>query len=102
MAFYRADDRRASKASVGIIPAEGAEPAHSSGGSPTTMTLREEVAIATAIGAFIVQHGAKTVVMSDRIIGGPHEDGIDYPHGQTCPVCPFRATRDRWTGDSGH
>jgi hypothetical protein len=42
--------------------------------------------------------GAKTVVMADRIIGCPHEEGVDYPDGEKCPSCPFWATRDRWSG----
>jgi hypothetical protein len=46
-----------------------------------------------------VIHGAKPVVMSDGIIGCPHEEGIDYPDGQVCPQCPYWAHRDRWTGD---
>ena len=39
------------------------------------------------------------VVMSDRIIGCPQEEGVDYPLGHACPRCPFWAHRDRWTGD---
>jgi hypothetical protein len=38
-----------------------------------------------------------SVVMADRIIGCPHEEGIGY-EGATCPACPFWAGRDRWTG----
>jgi hypothetical protein len=52
--------------------------------------------------AFIEQHTAKTVVVADRIIGCPHEEGIDYPEGKQCPACPFWASRDRWTGDVVH
>ena len=44
---------------------------------------------------------AKSVVMTDRIIGCPHEEGIDY-EGATCPACPFWAGRDRWTGERLH
>jgi len=35
--------------------------------------------------------------MVDRIIGCPHEEGIDYPLGRTCPRCPFWAGIDRFT-----
>jgi len=44
-----------------------------------------------------IDTGAKSVVMTDRIIGCPHEEGIDY-EGSTCPDCPFWVGRDRWTG----
>jgi hypothetical protein len=40
----------------------------------------------------------KSVVVADRIIGCPHEEGVDYPNGTKCPSCPFWDTRDRWTG----
>jgi hypothetical protein len=30
-------------------------------------------------------------VAPNRIIGCPHEEGIDYPLGRTCPQCPFWA-----------
>jgi hypothetical protein len=39
--------------------------------------------------------------MVDRIIGCLHEEGIDY-HGPTCPLYPFWAGRDRWTGERVH
>ena len=42
--------------------------------------------IATEILTFINGAGVKTVAMTDRIIGCPHEEGIDY-EGPTCPRC---------------
>jgi len=51
--------------------------------------------------AFIDAAGAKSIVMTDRIIGCPHEEGIDYQE-PTCPLCPFWAGRDRWTGKRLH
>ena len=33
----------------------------------------------------------------DRIIGCPHEEGIDYPMGRACPWCIFWAGIDRFT-----
>jgi hypothetical protein len=38
------------------------------------------------------------MIVSDRIIGFSHEEGVDYPDGQKCPHCPFWATHDRWSG----
>lgn len=51
--------------------------------------------IAAKIQQFIVQHSAKNVVMTDGVIGCPHEEGIDYPEGEDCPFCPF------WQGKQG-
>jgi len=36
---------------------------------------------------FIRSHGVRSVVMSDRIMDCPHEEGIDYPE---CPGPPKR------------
>ena len=49
---------------------------------------------------FIKENEAKSVVMADRIIGCPHEEGVDYPGGSKCPKCPFWAIRDRFTGET--
>jgi len=42
-------------------------------------------------------NGVKSVAMMDRIIGCPHEEGVDY-EGEYCPVCTFWIGRDRFTG----
>jgi hypothetical protein len=48
---------------------------------------------------FVKRHDVNDVAMTEHIIGCPHEEGIDYPQGETCPQCPFWAHRDRWTGE---
>ena len=50
----------------------------------------------TAIYPALRMHAVKGVVAVDRIIGCPHEEGIDYPEGGKCPACPFWASRDRF------
>jgi hypothetical protein len=67
IAFYGADAERATKVAVGIIPAEDADETHA----------------------------VKSVVLVDRIIGRPHQEGLDDPEGVACPQCPFWANRDR-------
>lgn len=98
VAFYGPDDRRASKVAVGIVPSDGVEPTDLRRWFSEQGDVRDDVEIAAAIQEFVDQHGVKTVVMTDRLIGCPHEEGIDYPAGETCPSCPFWATRDRWSG----
>ena len=99
VAFYGPDDRRASKVAVGIVPADGAEAAALERWFAGNGDVRDDTDVANAIQAFIEQHAAQTVVMPDYLIGCPHEEAIDYPLGETCPECPFWATRDRWSGD---
>jgi hypothetical protein len=57
--------------------------------------------VAEEVLAFITRAGAKSVVMTDQIIGCPHEEGIDH-EGAAFPDCPFWAGRDRWTGKRLH
>ena len=102
IAFYGPDDRRASKVAVGIVTSEGTEPTELERWFSDQGDVRDDADINAAIMTFIERHGAKTVVLSDRIIGCPHEEGVDYPEGQKCPQCPFWATRDRWSGDVLH
>ncbi len=99
VAFYGPDDKRASKVSVGIVPAEGADVSELERWNAESTDVRSDPVIAEALVRFIEQHGVKSVVGLDRIIGCPHEEGIDYPEGQPCPRCPFWANRDRWGGE---
>lgn len=102
IAFYGPNDERASKAAVGIIAAEGAEAEPLERWFSEETDVRHDQAIGEQIVAFIGEHGAKTVVMTDRIIGCPHEEGKDYPDGEVCPQCPFWAHRNRWSGEVIH
>ncbi len=97
VAFYGPDDRRASKVAVGIVLSEGAEPDILERWFSDTTDVRFDRRIASEIQAFLARNGAKTVVTTGEINGGPHEEGIDYPEGDVCPQCPFWATVDRWT-----
>jgi len=98
IAFYGPDDKRASKVAVGLVKEENAEVSMERWFSEED-DVRREPAILQTILDFIKAHAVRSVVMTDRIIGCPHEEGVDYPEGQKCPQCPFWATRDRWSGE---
>jgi hypothetical protein len=95
--FYGPDDRRASKVAVGIIHQPGEQAAELERWLATDRDARDDPRIAEEIRKFITAHEVRTVAMTDRILGCPHEEGIDY-EGPTCPQCPFWAGRDRATG----
>lgn len=61
--------------------------------------VRNEDSIMESISSFLRTHAVKSVVAVDRIIGCPHEEGIDYAEGGKCPACPFWANRDRFSGE---
>src|SRR3954447_5918913 len=99
VALYGPDDRLATKLTVAIVPAEEADATDLRRwrSKDQTADIREDIRVTEEVLAFIAEAGAKSVVMTDRIIGCPHEEGIDY-EGSTCPVCLFWAGRDRWSG----
>jgi hypothetical protein len=102
VALYGPDDSTATKLTVGIMPAEDAEATDLRRWFSKDLTdIRDDIRVTEEVLAFITEAGAKSVVMTDRIIGCPHEEGIDY-EGSTCPACPFWAGRDRWTGKRLH
>jgi len=102
VAFYGPDDQRASKVTVGIVAEENAEAEPLQRWFAEEGDVRKDSGIGEEMLDFIREHGSKTVVITDRIIGCPHEEGTDYPDGQVCPRCPFWAHRDRWSGEVVH
>ena len=59
--------------------------------------VRNDPVIAAELADWLRSQGVKDTVSYDRIIGCPHAEGIDYPIGRTCPLCPFWANIDRFT-----
>ena len=100
VAYYGPDDTRASKIAVGILPQEGGNVTMMERWHSDLADVRFDRAISKAVLEFIRSHGVRSVVMADRIIGCPHEEGVDYPEGKACPKCPFWAIRDRWSGET--
>ncbi|MCS4505613.1 hypothetical protein NYO91_16120 [Arhodomonas aquaeolei] len=97
VAFYGPDDTKATKLVVTIVHEEDAE------SEPMRKwfsegDLRQDARVFAEALEFLRSHGAKSVSMPDKIIGCPHEEGIDYPEGEFCPECPFWKNRDRWSG----
>jgi len=98
VAFYGPDDKLASKVVVSVFLTESNEPDflkrwHSAGGND----VRQDLDIGEQILTFLKPHAPRSTVMTDGIIGCPHEEGVDYPEGTSCPQCPYWAGRDRFT-----
>jgi len=99
VAFYGENDKIAKKVAVGIVLAKGEEPTFLERWLSDSGDVRNDHEVNEQILRFIRTHEVKTVAMTDRIIGCPHEEGVDYPSGSICPQCPFWAHRDRWSGE---
>jgi hypothetical protein len=96
--FYGPTAEEATKVAVGIVRREGAEPELLERWFSETTDVRSDARIGEEILTFIQTHEVKTVLMTDGLLGCPHEEGIDYPEGEPCPQCPYWAERDRFTG----
>lgn len=47
--------------------------------------------VAAGIGRFFLENKVTEVVMTEGIVGCPHDEGVDYSFGEDCPHCPFWA-----------
>ena len=96
IAYYGPNTKLATKVAIGVIAEENGDAQMERFVANTD--LRNDETINTKIVEIIEQAGAKSVSVVDRIIGCPHEEGIDYPDGEECPECEFWKGRDRFTG----
>jgi hypothetical protein len=101
IAYYGPNLTQASKVAVGIVPYETAEPLEVRDWKVEKGDVRVDSAIAQQILDFIERQGVRSVIMTDGIIGCPHQQGLDY-EGEWCPVCEFWHGRDRFTGQRIH
>ncbi len=99
IAYYGPDDKHASKVAVGIALNEGGEIAALERWYNEATDIRLDARVNEDILQLLRRYAVKSVMTPDRIMGCPHEEGTDYPHGEKCPACTFWATRDRFTGD---
>jgi hypothetical protein len=97
VAFYGPDASRATKVVVAIVPSQDAETQVLHTWKTKAGDIRHDVGVAREILEFIEERGGRSVVMTDGIIGCPHQQGVDYD-GEWCPVCEYWRRRDRWTG----
>lgn len=92
VALYGPDDKTTTKIAAGVILHDGAE-AIIQRWVATDVTMNPKVQ--QEMKDFFLQHGVKSVAMSEGNMGCPHEEGLDFPNGEDCPFCPF------WKGKQG-
>jgi len=97
VAFYGPTHKLATKVAVGVTPYENAEPFMMRWHSE--IDIRNNTEIMSEVLKTIRDHEVISVVITDRIIGCPHEEVVDYPAGESCQKCPYWLNRDRWSGE---
>ena len=81
VAFYGPDDRRASKMVVAVIAKAGTDDTAVLERWFTDGDTRDDPRMARRAVDLLQRHGVHRVATANRIIGCPHEEGIDYPMG---------------------
>jgi hypothetical protein len=89
VALYGPDDKTTTKIAAGVILHDGAE-AIIKRWVATDVTTNPKVQ--QEMKEFFLQHGVKSVAMSEGNMGCPHEEGEDFPLGEDCPF---------WKGKQG-
>lgn len=102
IAYYGPDNIKASKVVAAVVMAENEEPTMLEKWFSQGNDIRRDTAILNEIKDFFVKNSVRSVVLVPKIIGCPHEEGIDYPEGEYCPECPFWRNRDRFTDEIIH
>jgi hypothetical protein len=97
IAFYGPTASLATKVVVSIVQEEGRDPDPLERWLSENTDVRNDAAVGEKILAFLKDHDARSVIVADDLIGWPHEEGIDYPEGKSCPRCPYWSGRDRFT-----
>lgn len=88
IAFYGPDRSYASKVAVGIVPAADSPVETLERWFDRGLDVRIDREIGAQVQEFLRRNSVRSVVVSDGIVGCPHEEGVDYPDGQECPQCP--------------
>jgi len=94
--FYGPDDRHASKVVAAVVDEPGGNETVLERWVSDTMDVRMDPRIGREVTRFFDLHKVRRVASTPGLAGCPHEEGIDYPDGETCPRCPFWADKDRW------
>jgi hypothetical protein len=86
VAFYGPDDHHASKVAVSIITAEGGTPSAIQRWTTGDGDARRDPPIAGELLAFVQQRDVRSVAMTERIIGCPHEEVWTIPRAWCAPA----------------
>ena len=97
IAFYGPTAALVTKVVVSIVRDEGQDPDPLERWFSEDTDVRSDPAISEKILAFLKEHSVRSVIATYGLIGCPHEEGIDYPKGKSCPQCPYWAGRDHFT-----
>ncbi len=89
IAYYGPDDKTVTKVIVGITVGAGKNFIDTKKWSSEEKDIKNDKQILEEISAYLNLSKVDSVARLKRVIGCPHEAGVDCPEGMTCPACPF-------------
>jgi len=95
VAYYGPNDRVASKVVAAVLASEHAPAEPMAKWVSGDLDVRDEPTILSRVLHFLTANAVRSVVVTPGIYGCPHEEGLDYPLGEPCHLCPFWENRDR-------
>ena len=96
--LYGPTDKQAIKIVASILPAAKAAALATRKWTSAEGDIRENASVQAELSGFFKEHRVAQAVVTEEIIGCPHEEGIDYQSGGTCTECPFWATHPNSRG----
>ncbi len=96
LAFYGPTNTLATKMVLGITYNEDSDPELFKWFNET-VDIRSNAKILGEIKKLLAAHKIKSVFFCEKLLGCPHEEGIDYPDEEWCPQCTYWQNRDRFT-----
>ncbi len=85
LAYYGPDDQSCTRIIASVVNAPNARPQFRDWQDYDVCVDQQ---VAAEIGEFFKLNGVRDVVMTDGVIGCPHDQGIDYADDEICPHCP--------------
>jgi hypothetical protein len=86
LVYYGPDDKLTTKIVASVFLREDTPPIIRKWTGDGVVTDPQAIA---ELGQFFKQNGVLRVVMTGSNAGCPHEEGVDYPVGETCPICLY-------------
>ena len=93
VALYGPTDKLATKLVANVYRQKAQPPVAMKKWNSESIDIREDAGIRDQLTAFLKQHSVARAVVTEDVVGCPHEPGVDYPAGTSCPFCPFWANR---------
>jgi hypothetical protein len=86
LVYFGPDNSIVTKIVAVVIQSKDSNPILKSWSGPGIISSQTNV---LEIGQFFMENQVENIIMTNGIVGCPHDEGVDYPAGEECPYCPF-------------